>query len=297
MRVITLLFTGLLLTVLLLAAGCGGGSGSGENMVRLLVGDAPLHLNDGTVVSEVNVEITKVELIADGSEDSPRVTLFEGSETLNLLALANKPIAQLPQLGLIAVPPGTYTQLRLIVREAGSSVVLEGGEVKPLKVASGEQTGLKVVNLNFTVNPDATTVMLLDFDLSKLHENKQFLLTPNAIRVVKLNDTGTITGTLALPASALGTATITDVVSSLTLHRAGSPDAIAFTQVVLNSEATAQVFTINGVPAGADWVVKSNTTYQEQTATFDIPPAPATATVTPGGITDLGTIEVQGITF
>ena len=296
MRAITLLLTGILLTVLFVVAGCGGG-GSGESMVRLVVGDAPLHLDDGTVVSEVNVEITRVELIADGAEDSPRVTLFEGSETLNLLALANKPVAQLPQIGLVAVPPGTYTQLRLIVSEAGSSVVLEGGDINPLKVASGEQTGLKVVDLNFTVSPGMTTVMLLDFDLSKLHENKQFLLTPNAIRVVKLNDAGSITGTLALPANALGTATITDVVSSLTLHRAGSPDAIAFTQVVLNSEATAQVFTINGVPAGTDWVVTSNTTYQEQTSTFDIPPAPATATVTAGGTTDLGTTEVQGITF
>ncbi|MHB0936876.1 MAG: DUF4382 domain-containing protein [Armatimonadota bacterium] len=296
MRAITLILSGLLLTAFFVLAGCGGG-GSGESMVRLVVGDAPLHLDDGTVVTEVNAEIVKVELIANESEDSPRVTLFEGSETINLLALANKPVAQLPQLGMVAVPPGTYTQMRLIVNEAGSNVVLEGGDVKPLKVASGEQTGLKVVDLSLTVVEGVTTVVLLDFDLSKLHQNKQFLLTPNAIRVVKLNDAGTVTGTLALPANATGTATVTDVVSSLVLHRAGSTDAIAFSQVVLNSAATAQVFTINGIPAGTDYVLTSNTSYQDQTSTFDIPPAPGTITVTPGGTTDLGTTEVQGITF
>jgi len=287
----------MLLTLFLAIAGCGGGSG-GDSMVRLLVSDAPLHLDTGSVVTEVNVAITKVELIAGDTEESPRVTLFEGSETINLLALANLPVAQLPQLGLASVPPGTYTQLRLIVDESGSNVVLEDGAVEPLKVASGPQTGLKVVDLDLTVVPDATQVLLLDFDLTKLHQNNKFMLTPNAIRLVKLNDAGSITGMLALPANALGTATITDVVSTLTLHHAGSPDAaIALTQVVLNSDSTAQVFTINGVPAGADYVVTSNTTYQEQTSTFDIPPAPAAATVTPGGTTDLGTTEVQGITF
>lgn len=292
MRAITLLLTGLLLTVLFVLAGCGGGSG--DSMVRLVIGDAPLHLDDGTVVTEVNAEITKVELIAGEGEDSPRVTLFEGSEVINLLALANKPVAQLPQLGLVAVPPGTYTQLRLIINEAGSSVVLEGGAVEPLKVASGEQTGFKVVDLNLTVAPDATTVMLLDFDLSKLHQNHEFKLTPNAIRMVKLNDTGAITGTIALPATAVPT---DDVVSTLTLHHAGSTDAIAVTQVVMNAASTTQVFTINGIPAGTDYVVTSNTSYLEQTSILDIPPTPGTATVTTGGTTDLGTTEVQGITF
>jgi len=284
-----------LLTLFFVTAGCSGGN-SGDSMVRLLVSDAPMHLDNGTVVTEVNVAVTKVELIAGDDEDSPRVTLFEGNETINVLALANLPVAQLPQLGLAAVPPGTYTQLRLIVDESGSNVVLEGGAVEPLKVSSGPQTGLKV-NLDLTVAPDATQVLLLDFDLTKLHQNNMFMLTPNAIRLVKLNESGSITGTLALPANALGPATITDVVSTLTLHHAGSSDAIALTQVVLNSDSTAKVFTINGVPVGTDYVVTSNTAYQAQTSTFDIPPAPATATVTTGGTTNLGTTEVQGITF
>jgi len=299
MRAITLILSGLLLTVFVVLAGCGGGSGSnsGASMVRLVVGDAPLHMGSGAAVSAVNADITSVELIQSDSPDSPRVMLFEGSEVINLLALANTPVAQLPQLGLAAVPPGTYTQLRLIVNEANSNVVLEDGTVKPLKVASGPQTGLKVVNLNLTVEPGATQVFLLDFDLTKLHQNNQFMLTPNAVRMVSMADAGSIIGTLALPANATGTATITDVVSTLTLHHAGSPDAVALTQVVLNSASTAQVFTINGVPAGTDYVVTSDTAYQAQTSTFDIPPTPATATVNAGAVTNLGTTEVQGITF
>jgi hypothetical protein len=292
MRAITLIFTGLLLSLLFVLAGCS--EGGGDSMVRLVVGDAPLHLDDGTVVTEVNVDITTVELIANDNEDSPRVTLFSGSEVINLLSLANKPVAQLPQLGLVAVPPGTYTQLRLIVDEDGSNVVLEDGTIEPLKVASGPQTGLKVVNLNLTIVPDATQVVLLDFDLTKLHQNNEFKLTPNAVRMVKLDDAGSVTGMLALPAAAVP---VDDVVSTLTLHHDGSPDAIAITQLVMNADSTTQVFTMNGVPAGTDYVVTSNTAYQAQTSTFDIPPAPDTATVTTGGTTNLGTTEVQGITF
>jgi hypothetical protein len=132
------------------------------------------------------------------------------------------------------------------------------------------------------------------FDLTKLHRNNEFKLTPNAVRMVKLDAAGSVTGMLALPAAAVP---VDDVVSTLTLHHAGSPDAVAITQLVLNADSTTQVFTMNGVPAGTDYVVTSNTAYQAQTSTFDIPPAPDTATVTTGGTTDLGATEVQGIIF
>lgn len=298
MRVFTLLALGVVLTLLFSLIGCNdsstgtNGTNGTRGTVRLLVSDAPLHLNDGTVVKAVNVKITSVELLAN--ETSPKVTLFSGAETINLLALANTPVAQLPQLGLAkSVPAGVYTQLRLIIDEAGSNVVLGDDSINPLVVASGAQTGLKVVNLNLTISAGVTQALLLDFDLSKLHENPQFKLTPNALRVVKLTDAGSVSGSLALPAA---TVTAADVVATLTIHHAGVPDAIAITQVVLNSSTPSATYVFNGIPANNEYVVTVAVNYQAQTTTFDIPTA-TTTTVTSGGIADQGTTIISGIDF
>lgn len=296
MRVFTLLALGVVLTLLFSLIGCNDsstGTNGTRGIVQLLVSDAPLHLNDGTVVKAVNVKITRVELLANETAGSPKVTLFSGAETINLLALANTPVAQLPQLGLASVPAGVYTQLRLIIDEAGSNVVLGDDSINPLVVASGEQTGLKVVNLNLTISAGVTQALLLDFDLSKLHETPQFKLTPNALRVVKLTDAGSVKGSLALPAE---TVTAADVVATLTIHHAGVPDAVAITQVVLNSSTPSATYVFNGIPAGNDYVVTVDVNYQEQASNFNIPTA-TTTTVTAGGLADQGTTVISGINF
>lgn len=295
MRIFTLLASGVLLTLFLFLVGCNESSNSSTNgSVKLILADAPLHLDDGTVVKAVNVKITKVELLANDTVDSPRAILFSGVRTVNLLTLANKPLVQLPQLGLASVPAGTYTQLRLIIDESGSNVVLADDSIEPLVVASGGQTGLKVVDLNLSISAGVTQALLLDFDLSKLHENPQFKLTPNAVRVVKLSDAGSITGSLTLPTN---TVTAADVVATLTVHHFGVADPIAITQVVLNSSTPSATYVFNGIPADNDYVVTVAVSYQLQTATFDIPTAPATTSVTAGGTTNQGTSEITGITF
>ena len=293
MRLFTLLATGVGLSLLFLLIGCSESGTDGT--VQLLVADAPLHLDDGTVVKAVNVTITQVELIASDAEDSPREILFSGSEVINLLSLANTPVAQLPQLGLATVRAGTYTQLRLIIDESGSNVVLDDDSVQPLLVASGEQTGLKVVDLNLHIDAGVTQAVLLDFDLSKLQEYApEFKLTPNALRVVKLTNAGSVTGSLALPAE---TVTAADVVATLTIHQAGVIDPIAITQVVLNSSTPTATYVFNGIPADDDYVVTVAASYLAQSTAFDIPTAPATVAVTAGGTTNQGVTEVTGLTF
>src|SRR5438034_1224029 len=78
-----------------LAAGCGGsgGSASGSGQLSVLMGDAPLSL---TGVSAVNVTISKVEVHSGSSidatgtgTDSSWKSVWQGSQTFNLLALAN----------------------------------------------------------------------------------------------------------------------------------------------------------------------------------------------------------------
>ena len=295
MRTILLLTAGVVLTLLVFLVGCDSSSTNGtRGTVRLIVADAPLHLDDGTVVKAVNVDITQVELLTDGAADSPRITLFSGSRMLNLISLANLPIAFLPNLGLASVPAGAYTQLRLIIDEADSNVVLADDSIHPLVVASGEESGLKVVNLNLVIDAGVTQALLLDFDLTKLHENPQFKLTPNALRVVKLTDAGSVAGSLGLPAN---TVTVADVIATLSIHHAGVNDPIAITQVVLNSSSPVAAYVFNGIPAGDDYIVTVTLDYQLQSTEFTIPNAPGTVTVTAGGFADQGVTEISGLTF
>jgi hypothetical protein len=282
MRILSLL-AGAALLALLVATGCGGSS---SNNVRLLLGDAPLHLEDGTTVSAVTANITQVVLSGDDSDTSPKVTLYSGSLTQNLLLLANTPLAGLPTVGTASVPAGTYQQLRLTV-DPDTSSVTTGTGTAPLKVASSV---IKLpINLTITSGVDAT--LLLDFDLTKLHDQPSgdFKLTPNCVRLVDVTYTESVTGTLALPALAVPSS---DVVATISVHTPTDPTAIASTQVVLNSTTTSAPFAINGILAG-DYVVTVDLTYGAATATFDSAQFTVTAGVAPAPLA----LTVQGLTF
>lgn len=66
-------------------------------------------------------------------------------------------------LGLAALPPGDYGQLRLRVSESSVTV---GGVEHELKVPSGAQSGLKIVG-GFTLEDGAITTLTLDFDAER----------------------------------------------------------------------------------------------------------------------------------
>ncbi|MHB9025282.1 MAG: DUF4382 domain-containing protein [Armatimonadota bacterium] len=281
MRVFSLV-AGLALTAMLLLGGCGGSS----NNVQLLLGDAPLHLEDGVTVTEVNATITEVVLSGDESDGSPKVTLFSGSLAQNLLLLANTPLSGLPTVASVSVPPGTYHQLRLRVDPDTSTVVTNSGTY-PLWVASS----VLKVPIEVTIEAGVDAMLLLDFDLTKIHDQPSgdFKLTPNCVRLVNVAYSQSVTGALALPE---GAAPTEDVVANISIHTPTDTTAIASTQVVLNTTTPSANFVLNGIFPG-EYVVTVALTYGAQTTSFDSTQFTVTGGVAPAPLA----LTVQGLTF
>lgn len=195
----------------LAVAGCGGGGGGGGGgRMTLLATDAPFTLDILTEakVHVVKITLQSSEDDEDENEDGNAqddgngsgnddgngsgddnnggddgghggddgnegghhapVTLFEGSLDLNLLDLRNGVSAQIAQS---AVPPGSYSVIRLYVDSAelkltnGNVYSTEAGN---LSIGCGMSTGLMIfVNPPIDVSADSATTLLLDFDLSK----------------------------------------------------------------------------------------------------------------------------------
>ena len=142
----------------LLFLGCdGAGDGdvtSGTGTFKIEVFDSP------PPDSVENIFITLKEVSvhkAGGGWD----TLSQPEVTLDFLELINGVTASLVDEPLES---GDYTQMRLVV--ADSNTVVINGESYPLKIPSGEQTGIKL-NLNFTVLDDEIIEVMVDFDASK----------------------------------------------------------------------------------------------------------------------------------
>jgi hypothetical protein len=289
-----LLIGALLAGVMLLVAGCSSSSSTlgDTTQVKLLVGDAPLHLQEGTVVNAVNVNIRRVELLREADVETSKVVLFdtENPVPMDLLSLANQSLTNLPTLGTVSIPAGHYVQMRVILAE-GNTVDTAAGSL-PLQVASGEQTGFKV-NLALDLAAGNFETILLDFNLSRLHENMagHFILTPNALRVVKISQTGSIVGTVTVPE---GVELTDDVQATLTLVDAADQPVLDMeqnaivTQVTLTADAPTATFALNGVPTGS-YSIKVDATYGAQVLpAFTVP-----VTITSGEQVET-TITLQG---
>jgi hypothetical protein len=150
------------LAVLALVACGGGGGGSGAGAAPATVGvtltDAPT-----TGVDEALATITSVELIGA----SGRVTLFSGSETIDLLELGD-----FSELFAVsdAVPPGTYSKIRLRLSDLvlnrldpATGAVIE--TIRPQLVGNGK------IDLNpqgpFEVASGDVLFVEIDFDMEK----------------------------------------------------------------------------------------------------------------------------------
>ena len=116
---------------------------------------------------------------------------------VNLLELTN---GVLYELGEVALPAGTYQQIRLVLvdnkdRPMANSVVPTGGAEIELKTPSGQQSGLKL-NANVAVGAGETADVVLDFDACKSivpRGNGDYNLKP-VISVIPLISAGTISG-------------------------------------------------------------------------------------------------------
>lgn len=281
----------------LTAAGCGGGggtsSGTESGQLTVLMADAPPDLGN---VTEVNVTISRVEVLTSGAGATTQQvtppsgsdtvptdtdsggaapntatgsggwkTVFQGSQTFNLLELANvEDVTTLPHLVDSSLTAGQYNQLRLIV-DSGSITV--DGQTYPLTIPSGANTGLK--SLPFTVYSKQNTVLLLDFDVAQSVRKTgdgQYVLTP-VIRLAPVKSTTSATGTVVDEAGAPVSAQVT------LKNGAGAVVATSITSLGNAQAARDGVFALHGLPTGTYSleVAASGYTTRTESVTVTVP--------------------------
>ncbi|WP_020676205.1 DUF4382 domain-containing protein [Geopsychrobacter electrodiphilus] len=212
----------LCLSAAFLLTACGGGNSSGTSH-----GTLSTALTDSTTdeFQAVYVTITSVEVHHDG--DDTWETVATPDKTYNLLDLVN---GVSTPLGVSSLATGHYTQMRLIIGntpEIGINMfgmqhpyanyaIDQTGAVHDMKVPSGSNSGLKIVN-GFDINENQTTELLLDFDamrsVVKAGSSGQYLLKPT-IKVLNSAYYASAFGTItdagnALQSGALVTAQVT----------------------------------------------------------------------------------------
>jgi len=181
---------GALIPILLLSAcGSGGGDGGGnssgnQGSVRVALTDAPACGFDAVNVTIREVRIHRSADVEDAYDDEDdhdgvdkdkrnagwtRISI-DPPRKINLLDLTN---GVLTGLGEAPLEAGHYQQVRLVLASnkggnIANSVVFSGtgGIEVPIKVPSGDRSGIKLVH-EFTVNAGERTDLLLDFDACK----------------------------------------------------------------------------------------------------------------------------------
>jgi hypothetical protein len=175
MKKTRILCASLLSIVLLSFIGCQK-AGEETGHVSILVTDAPFPLE---YIEKATVTITRVELRKEGEEEEhPFITVWEGSEELNLLDLRNGIVQELAE---VEVPAGAYNLIRMYVEDAGIEV--KGYDSYSVKVPSGSQTGIKLfIAPSLQVSGGLTTEVLLDFNLEQSFVLKGNLNSPAGIK-------------------------------------------------------------------------------------------------------------------
>ena len=165
----------LAVVVAMLLASCGGGGdggGIGGTGSPSTLGTLNVSLTDAPTCGydAVNVTIIKVRVHQNASAEDADAgwseVVLNPSRRLNLLDLMNGVTVR---LGQTALPPGKYSQLRLVLADNDSanalanSVVPTGGIETALTSSAGTRSGLKV-GTDIDVAPDRTADVLVDFD-------------------------------------------------------------------------------------------------------------------------------------
>ena len=167
----------------------GGGSGtvgsSGDSGIGGgNIGTLSLGLTDGpppkNTYDAIYVTIKEISVKHEDKEGWDRLAgpELDLPKTFNLLDLVNGVIAD---LGAVELEAGHYNQMRLLLgtepddeenilgeaHDYANYLILEGDDEQiPLKVPSGYQTGIKLVN-GFDIEVEGSTELVLDFDANK----------------------------------------------------------------------------------------------------------------------------------
>ena len=158
----------------------GGGGGSTSGRLEVYMADAP----GDPDVTAVEMTITRVEANLNCGWQTISTTPVD----VNLLDLAKQEVL----VGANTIPAGRYNQVRFFVEDA--TVTDETG-THELEIPSAERTGIKV-NVNYDVEPNAVTGVLLDFNVYKSivrTGNGRYKLQPVIPAVVR-TASGTVTG-------------------------------------------------------------------------------------------------------
>ncbi len=194
------------IAVLAACGGGGGGDGTKAKTGTLKVGitDAPVDYAASVVVQFSGVELKPVN-------GAPFSIDFTPAKNFDLIHLTGTTRAML--VDGVQIPAGDYEWMRLKVNAdpnvgGDSYLVLEqGGEQCEMRVPSGDQTGLKLIQ-GFTVAVGAITDFTIDFDLRKslvappgqrtmmnTCGGQAYMLKP-VLRMVNNLQVGTISGTV-----------------------------------------------------------------------------------------------------
>ncbi|MBI2345900.1 MAG: DUF4382 domain-containing protein [Deltaproteobacteria bacterium] len=138
----------------------------------------PKYSGDLEHVEHIYLTVREVQLIREESALSPAAIVNVGAtdKEIDLMTLADE-LAELI-LGEAFVPVGEYHQIRLLL-SAENTIVVSGTEY-PLKVPSGEQTGVKLDGV-FTLHGGKVTRIVLDFDVTKsiiFNKGQGYILKP-----------------------------------------------------------------------------------------------------------------------
>ena len=169
---------------------CGGGGGGGTSGVGAVeTGTVSVALVDSASedYAAVYVTIRDIQFHLGGNENSSKSwkSIQESIEypvTVNLLELVN---GVRLDLGLVELPAGHHTQMRLILDEEpeqgtinvlsqvhpyANYVIIDNDpgdaidpEIHELKIPSGDKTGIKIVG-GYNIAANQTTELILDFD-------------------------------------------------------------------------------------------------------------------------------------
>ena len=280
------LFGALALSTLLLAlASCGGGGSAGGGgggiggtgspstlgTVRFSLTDAPACGYDAVNVTIERVRVHASDSAVEGDAGWSEVVL-DPSRRFNLLDLTNGVLAD---LGATTLPPGKYTQLRLVLASNGganslaNSVVPSGGSETALTTPRAQQSGVKV-KVDIDVAAGQTADVVLDFDACKSvvrrgnsgqYNLKPVITATSVVSSVGLRVVGYV------PSSAAGSTTVSVQTGGVPI-KSTKPDGSG-------------AFVLYPVPAGTyDLVVAS--------------PGRVTAVVTGVPVTTAGTTTLNG---
>lgn len=224
-----------LLSLVLLAAGCGGsgggigGTGNEVGTLHVAMTDAPACGYDAVNVTVEKVRVHRSATAGDDDAGWSEIVLSP-ARRIDLLTLQN---GVLEDLGQTQLPAGAYTQLRLVLaandgaHPLANSVVPTGGVETALDTPSGQQSGLKL-NADLQVPANKVLDLVLDFDACRsvvlAGSSGKYNLKPVLSVTTVLSDAGQrVVGYVDAATAAAGASV--SLQSGAAIVKAGAPDA------------------------------------------------------------------------